>query len=208
MSTVYEQAAIRNYEMLLADETQSQTVCKVISHVQKMLQQPDNNSMMFGQYWRSDRCTPPHLWCYADMLSWGVMGKLVAVEISVGFEPSCDSEEEENNRKLQNLPDGISAEFFGGNGDNDGRLKWTVPLEMNIVVDGEEIARRKIAPTIYGRSAPLEVGFTTFVTSCHHLLEEGFLARWPYGSKSIYLLALDDKYRYSRLPKIPYKRRG
>jgi len=204
---IIDQAAQKHFDEMITDGDSAKTVWEVVAHCQKLVQIHDSNSWIYGQYSRSNFITPPHLITYAAIFSWAVMGKMVMVEIPVGYEPSGDSEEEENNNKLQNLPQGVCAEFLSGCGDNDGRFKWSVPLNMNIVVDGKVVASRRVNLAKYKRSAPLEVGYTTFHTTFHHLLEEGFLARWPYGSKSIYLIALDDDFRASCAPLVDYERR-
>lgn len=202
-NTIIEQAADKHFDELMSDDRTGPAVWKTVSHVKKLRENPDSNSSIFGQYFREEHCTRPHLWSYATILSWAIMGKLVMVEIPVGESPSSDSEEEENNHKLGGLPSGISVVFSGGCGDNDGRFQWDVPLKLNLIVDNDIEYGWTVAPC----TAPLEVGYTTFHTTWLHLLEEGYLARWPYRSKSVYLIALDHDFRYECLPKLEYKRR-
>jgi len=143
---------------------------------------------IFGQYDRPSRITPVDLYAYARILCMIYEGQLTIVTIPFNEEPLSDHCTDENNSALQRLPEGISAEFLGGkNGDDDGIVRWSVPLSLNMLVDGKEY-KSTLTPEGYPPYAPLEVGYTSFITSFNHLLEVGILARWCYGSKSIRLI--------------------
>jgi len=142
---------------------------------------------IFGQYDRPSRITPAELYAYARILCMIYEGQLTIVTIPFGEEPFQDHCIDENNLALSRLPDGITAKFTGGLSDDDGIVRWSVPLSLNMFVDGKEY-KSTLTPDGYPPYAPLEVGYTSFVTSFNHLLEVGILARWCYGSDSIRLI--------------------
>ena len=143
---------------------------------------------IFGQYDRPSRITPADLYAYARILCMIYAGQITIVTIPFGEEPYRDHCTDENNSALERLPEGISAKFSGGkNGDHDGIVRWSVPLSLNMIVDGKEY-KSTLTPDSYPTDAPLEVGYTSFITSFNHLLEVGILARWCYGSDSLRII--------------------
>lgn len=111
-------------------------------------------------------------------------GRILTVTIELGSCPHKDYEAEKNQMALMGVEKSgpFSATFTGGLGDNDGFLSWSEPIYMVRLSDNKEIL---IKP---GR-APLEVGYTNVETTFNHLQSELWLARWPYHSENITLLA-------------------
>lgn len=142
---------------------------------------------IFGQYDRQSRITPAHYLAYSRILNWIYTGDLTIVTIPFGHEPLPDSEIEDNDAMLKDLPYGITGTFGGGLADSDGKVEWSVPLNLNMIVDGV-LYESNLLPDSYPPHARLEVGYTTYMTSYWHLLQTGVLARWCYGSKSIRLI--------------------
>lgn len=103
------------------------------------------------------------------------------VDIGVIGTPFGDRRKKKNNDRLSKLGYPFFGEFEGGRGECDGVVTWEEP----IMIGGRE----------YGENlyAPLEVGDTLATTTLWHLMTEGLLARWPYGSDSIYILGRTDK---------------
>jgi len=111
------------------------------------------------------------------------------VELHIGREPHCDADADGNNRALSFAPASqFRASFQGGAGPSDGWLEWRRPIQMQI--ESRLDITRQV--TIQPRRVPLEVGFTEASTTLDHLLTEFGLARWPYGSESIWLMAKPD----------------
>jgi len=103
-------------------------------------------------------------------------GEIHVKRIDLGSMPSADAASEINNSKLSKLPAPFKARFRGGNGDCDGTLEWGATFQTGDV---------RWEPH---SSVPLEVGLTRPATTWRHLCGERFLARWPYGHTSIWLL--------------------
>jgi hypothetical protein len=185
--SIIEQADLAHFEELAGDEKVSSALWNVVSMANKRIKDYPKESEIFGQYFSRNPIPPHHLYYYAVIVDWIMTGKLTVFGICLGEEPSADAEVDENNKKLSKLQEVLSAEFFGGKGDCDGIVTWNKPMEMNMCVDGKEIARI-IKPA---GNAPLEVGYTSFVRTHDHLLVEGVLARWPYGHKHIYVMSLN-----------------
>lgn len=112
---------------------------------------------------------------FGQIHSYIVTGEILVQQIWLGAVPSNDAAQEANNEKLKKLPMPFKAHFRGGQGDDDGTLEWVEPFH----VQGVELKPRAVA---------LEVGDTRPATTWRHLFHEKFLARWPYGHTSIWLL--------------------
>ena len=81
------------------------------------------------------------------------------------------------------------AEFRGGLGDNDGHFETLSRLSATRHVPNENGCAFQtvlLKPTWY----PLEVGSSAIGTTVMHVLSEAGLARWPYGTTSLYIFHL------------------
>lgn len=125
-------------------------------------------------------------YCFAHVNAWIGTGLVLTAKVEAGEEPLPDRDVEGNNAILNELPRPFEAEFTGpaSNWDkDDGVFSWTEPVEFGqILYTGTEkvsiVAPRRIS---------LEVGTTQADTTLCHILQNGGLARWPYGSIWIYL---------------------
>jgi hypothetical protein len=122
-------------------------------------------------------------YCFAHFHSWISIGKVLMAVIEVGCEPKDDSNISGNHEALQELPEPFSAVFWGAYDDCDGYVKWSEPIEFGQM----DCTGREIVVEIPPKSIPLEVGTTRPDTTICHIIGEHGLARWPYGSKRIYL---------------------
>lgn len=139
---------------------------------------PAEDAAVFMQYhWRKIELVDAFL--YAKFNDWVLDNKVVRAKIRVGETPVGDAETDENNRRLEKISKPFSARFWGGYADYDGEVSW----EETIVLKGggEYVA----VPPGW---APLEVGYTDAATSYSHLFYTGFLARWAYDDKCVYLM--------------------
>lgn len=112
-------------------------------------------------------------------------GSIAVAEIDIGFIPSRDSDTDGNNRKLSTLRGPFSGSFHGGTQDEDGYIFVAGDIDFSIVaIRGD--TNQSLA---VGGLFPLEVGYTSSIKTMMYLCPTmGRLARWPYGSSSIYLL--------------------
>lgn len=186
--SVIEQEVMREFVELNNDSDSKMLLWDTVFETEKQIARNRNMSAIFGQYWRDELIKPAQIYQYAKINYWMQIGKLTIVTIPLGHCPSADSEIEEMNAKLKDLPFGVSAKFFGGLGDADGYVDWSVPLNLNLITDNEEY-KHILNP---GR-APLEVGYTSYTTSYWHLFQNGVLARWPYDHKNVYIIAYTGK---------------
>jgi len=117
------------------------------------------------------------------------LGKVWTCKLIINQEPFGDKEIQENNRVLKHyLPDIFKGEFIpekGRSAKDDGYIEAIKDFKVTDAWSAnEEVIVRLAKTTIF----PLEVGYTKSYTTYGHLMEDGCVARWPYGSKSIYLL--------------------
>jgi len=126
---------------------------------------------------------------YAFMQCHGLLlsGDVLAAEVVVGFPPVADCETDAHNRALAGLPGPFYGKFWGGKDDEDGYIAWDEPVWLQKTVghaDGSQDATLVEIPP--GR-VPLEIGTTLGSRSLAHLQGDRGLARWPYGSDSLWV---------------------
>lgn len=118
--------------------------------------------------------------------------------ISTGGAPGPDADRTGNARLLEDTMEPFQAELdIHQNGaDADGVLWWDEPLKISRSTGAHfypSVCRRDTYslvtyPTLReAGSAPLEVGDSWPSRTLLHLWEDGAVARWPYGSKLIWL---------------------
>lgn len=143
-------------------------------------------------------------YCFLQVHSMIQCGDLMSVYVDVGKEPEADKNIEYNDGVLKNLSYPFSGTFYGGLGDQDGRLSWLGDIKVNRTnhttdLTDEEVEQcNKQCSHVQvvdfnghaDQSAPLEVGYTQAWTTLLHLKRSGSLARWPYGSTKIWLLVM------------------
>lgn len=125
---------------------------------------------------------------------WTAMGEkqVIGCPISIGDTPCSDKAIKENNKILTSLHSPFYGKFYGGAADDDGKLYWDVPIEIASFIHGDGPDNVLLSPRRSG--APLEVGTTESHVTFWHLMHERILARWPYGSKIVWLLVtVDDR---------------
>ena len=125
-------------------------------------------------------------YCFAHVNAWIGTGLVLTAKVEVGEEPLPDKELEGNNAILNELPWPFEAEFTGTTSSqdkDDGTFSWVEPIEFGQVLHTGVEKVAMMAP----RGISLEVGTTHADTTLCHVLRDGGLARWPYGSIWIYL---------------------
>ena len=108
-------------------------------------------------------------------------GTLEVTFIEAGGVPLGDSEREENQRMLDNLPGPFRADVYQdqNNADSDGQILWTGPLHGHFTW-GEEDRGESVAP--------LEIGSCSLATIYSHIVYEGCVCRWPYNLPTLFLI--------------------
>ncbi|CAM5626260.1 hypothetical protein STENM36S_08725 [Streptomyces tendae] len=118
--------------------------------------------------------------------------------ISTGGTPGADADRAGNARKLADTMSPFQAELdMHQNGaDSDGVIRWDEPLKISRSTGAHfypSVCRKQeyslvTYPTVRkAGSAPLEVGDSWPSRTLMHLHQYGAVARWPYGSKLIWL---------------------
>jgi hypothetical protein len=140
-----------------------------------------------------DSTTVYDAYAFGLLMTWYETGLISFVSISVGAGPCQDHKVDENNKILRGLPRGFSADFIPGKGTgdlDDGLFRWSVPIRIEHMVDGEYEIRTQPPGVV-----PFEVGTTRASRTLYHLRKDGGLARWPYDSKEIVLCVVTQKGR-------------
>ena len=150
----------------------------------------------FQHWWGT---TPAELWAFSQLWMWRVAGELCICRVSVGSEPGPDHDKVGNQQKLTTgLPQDFLAEVRNGpGGGNDGEFVWNRELQLTrTTLQPDESDKVELWPYAIGWS-PLEIGYTKVERTLLHLYQEGTVARWPYGSKQVVLMAMHPSYKGS-----------
>lgn len=204
MPTVHEQGA----EHLLGTMLDHPGASRTLAETRRRLKLPPGHPQAFaedyvaaiGQTFR----TGPAGWSMEQIAAFTAMhikicaGEIAQVQISaMDGGPSSDAHRDENAAKLADLPPPFQAEVDRGQhgADSDGALKWDRPIQVDaatgaVFLDAcRSAAKQPVAAvqTVADEWAPLEIGYTLPSRTLMHVLQEGAVARWPYGSDFIWL---------------------
>jgi hypothetical protein len=122
----------------------------------------------------------PFIMVHCDLM----LANIVCATIEIGEAPHADKHIAENNAILHKLWDPFCGEFWGGTQDEDGYIKVRRPIEFDMI---NRETNERFAEKFSGRFC-LEVGYISAAKTLFYLMTQGRIARWPYGSKEIYLL--------------------
>lgn len=112
------------------------------------------------------------------------VGEVATLAVDVGEGPKADREVEANDTTLKSLPHPFAGTFAPGDSvgliDTDGAVSWSEPIKFHC--GGKSV----MVPPM---SLPLEVGYMPSVKTDYAILGSLMpgLARWPYGSSSVFL---------------------
>jgi hypothetical protein len=109
-------------------------------------------------------------------------GSIVRAQIDKGCVPFPDRCISENNQVLNRDGSIFRGSFAGGTDDADGYFEWV----EKIYFDKNSNVRSQVE--VPPDRVPLEVGITKPSRTLLHLVQERAIARWPYGSESIFVL--------------------
>lgn len=115
--------------------------------------------------------------------------KLALASIYIGEAPYFDRENADNNQALSRLWYPFAADFVaqvGSGANDDGTFEWREPIVMQVVSEDKTGLYDEVL--VRPNTISLEVGRTSGWRTLLHVRQHGAVARWPYGSKSIYVL--------------------
>jgi len=142
---------------------------------------------------------------FANMHAAICRGYVLYTTIHIGQIPTSDHLQQENSAKLNTLERmtfysvdtfgtrreesvQVQATFRGGSqSGNDGIFRWNGEIEFGVIDPASKRAHRV---TLRDGSFPFEVGYTTPPRTLGHFGFDRAVARWPYGSKRIWLFAV------------------
>lgn len=131
------------------------------------------------------------LWCRGQVESLLETGRVRLVSVPVGQGPVADREAERNERVLREAlaaqPVTLSVWASTGGVSDDGWVHWQAPLAVMASEEADIDAEPQIV--LSEVRAALKVGSTLPSRTLLHLLADGAVWRWPYGSDRLWLLA-------------------
>jgi len=129
----------------------------------------------------------------SDLIYHGRKGQIEIIGVDAGAAPLRDAKRAENRAVLTNLPLDITAEVYDshhGGSDADGHLSIPAGLcAVDLLESGVSSE-----PADAWEDIPLEIGYTDASRTLAHIWESGAVARWPYGSGTIYVLTTRPRY--------------
>ncbi|HEX8867949.1 MAG TPA: hypothetical protein VF821_19980 [Lentzea sp.] len=127
------------------------------------------------------------LYCLARLYS---AGRLAVAEFDLPASPKGDAKRRENQEVLHYLPKGVVAEVDQEQrgAEGDGQVEWSRRIRGWMQRD-EKDSKVVLSPN----RAVLEIGYTDASNTCLQLMLYGAVARWPYGHKKLYVVALRPK---------------
>lgn len=131
-------------------------------------------------------------WAFGQLWHQLHTAKVFAVTVDVGAEPGPDVDRAGNQQRLTaGLPPAFTAEVSmrAIDADGDGTLAWSRPVRVHAVGCREKECAATLPASVVlaPGSAQLEIGTTSFARTDYHLRQERSVARWPYGSRLLYL---------------------
>jgi hypothetical protein len=143
--------------------------------------------------------TPAELLVFSDLYIRWITGQLCICRVSVDSEPGPDQDKASNQQRLDTgLPQGFSALVRNGpGGGDDGDFSWNRELRLTrTTVQPDESDKVELWPLAAGWGS-LEIGYTKVERTYFHLYQKRILARWPYGSKDVVLIAAHSSFKES-----------
>ena len=112
-------------------------------------------------------------------------GKILYAEVNLGEKPSSDQNHSEMNKMLSRLSPPFRGQFWGGTQTEDGDIYVYAPIELSVCT-----YKGQHKKGCFTGRFPLEVGSISIFKTLFYLnYGPKRLARWPYNSEKIYLLA-------------------
>ncbi len=123
------------------------------------------------------------VWALATMHSAILLGQVATVRVQTLGKPAADRQRDVNAAVLGDLPTPfVAALNLQQNGaDCDGNIRWTSDIRVTL--------RPERVGSMPPDRVPLEVGTCSASRILMHLISHGGVARWPYESDDIWILA-------------------
>jgi hypothetical protein len=181
MGTLHQEAFANAFD----EHIQDPLLCKAVVQFRRRLQAGAfPNSFVDVCFQSTTNRSPTMLEAYGFLRLWDHLleGEMYLLRIPIGGTPFGDQCIESNQTLLNRVPKPFHALFVperGRGADDDGHLKWDVPVTGRRVVGGR-LVKEPCQPT----ALCLEVGSTVISKTLIHVAQGG-VARWPYGHKWI-----------------------
>ncbi len=154
---------------------------------------PDVVGAAFQKWERDQEITLIDAWGFALVWTHYMQGDIAYCSVPLPSGPGADREIDHNQAILDQLPDGFSAKFVperGAGANSDGWLTIKKGIGLwRTFRTGENESRDEHWYFKTDHSIALEVGTTSVSKTVQHLRFGRGVARWPYGSDKIIVLA-------------------
>lgn len=118
--------------------------------------------------------------------------KIAMLTIGMPITAQPDRRLPEISEALQDRTTPFTIDLWGGVGDDDGTLSWSRPVRAYLPAyeptessEGYREFRQHMDVLLLPSRLPIEVGSTKSSRTWTHLLQDGGVARWAYGSNRI-----------------------
>jgi hypothetical protein len=173
-------------ELCAEDGAWLMLAAEVLQKLKKGYYGPKAMVDVLGQNYMSPSLAEAYAFAQLWHMLWA--GEVAMVRLAIGQEPLADMDVDGNNGALQQLSktSGVrcSAQFWGGLADQDGFIQLEQPVRLGLV----NFSVQEVWDGSDGLEYPLEVGYQLWSKTLHMLRTHGKLARWPYGSKDVFLM--------------------
>ena len=153
------------------------------------------------QKWERYPITIYDAYAFGNVWTWIGLGQIYMAQINIEYIPVADRQIEEMNQILQSLWYPFSGTFWGGTQDEDGIIEIAEPIELQ---NQPNFTNTESRSCFISGSFPLEVGYVSAAKTMVYMNGFGRLARWPYGSRDIWLFQRDRN--FMGCLKLPYER--
>lgn len=196
MTTLHERAA---HDFLLEQMADARAVAVLSTWAGRLLEDESRQADfdLYGQTpTRFGRWPMEQMCCAVAAHSHVAAGNFACYPLRVASGPGPDADRDSNAALLAGLRDPFHAEVHPSQhgGDQDGTLRWDRPIvavrstgfALLDPLHGEEPLMKPCV--LDPGTAPLEIGYTKPSRTLAHLVTEGSVARWPYGSNVMTLI--------------------
>jgi hypothetical protein len=191
MPSLHVAANEQVFEELCAEDSEWLTLAaEVLQKLKQGFYGPKAIIDALGQNWMSPSLAEAFAFAQLWRMLW--LGEVVVARLAIGREPLADVDVSGNNEALQRLgqTSGVrcSARFWGGLADQDGFVR----LEQTVRLIAVNFSDQEVWDGPDGLEYPLEVGYQLWSKTLHVLRTHGKLARWPYGSRDVFLMMVPE----------------
>jgi hypothetical protein len=179
----------------------------IVKHRETFLADPHSDvHAVIAQYWTGRPIAVAQFWAIAQLRTLWREGLISYCNIDIGHEPGRDRDLERHRSLLQGEKEHVSMDGLrevlriegdvengaGAGAEDDGTLTLLNDAKFDVCFGS--VAKPKktgVKRVLAGACFPLEIGYTSASRTYLHLIQEGCVARWPYGKTSLSLLQAD-----------------